>query len=117
MRLFLLVAGAAALLAACSMGVMLPGAIISEQGNVLEFKIEVARRSGAVSAHDPKTGERFSGNYVAIVMGSNIANTNAYLTGDKGTTLNCQMKIEGGFSPHGIGGCTDQRGGRYRLQF
>jgi hypothetical protein len=87
----------------------------------------------------PKTGEHYAGNYVGILeavggssvtvssagnvgatsfgLGSNIANATAYLTGDKGSMMNCEMKIEASISPHGIGGCTDQRGGKYRMQF
>jgi hypothetical protein len=120
--------------------IMLPGQIYSEQGKVLEFQIERARRTGAVTAFDPQTGEHYSGNYVGILeavggssvtvnsagsvgttnfgLGSNIANATAYLTGDKGSMLNCEMKIEASIiTPHGIGGCADQRGGKYRLQF
>jgi hypothetical protein len=55
--------------------------------------------------------------FQSVEMGSNVGNATAYLTGDKGSSLNCQMKIEAGFSPHGIGSCSDQMGGRYRLQF
>jgi hypothetical protein len=129
---------AATSLSACAGG-MIPGQIYSEQGKVLEFQIEKARRTGAVAAFDPQTGEHYAGNYVGILeavggssvtvssagnvgatsfgLGSNIANATAYLTGDKGSMLNCEMKIEASISPHGIGGCTDQRGGKYRLQF
>jgi hypothetical protein len=57
-----------------------------------------------------------SGSGVASV-GSNIANATAYLAGDKGTMLNCEMHIEAGLSPHGIGGCSDNKGKNYRLQF
>jgi hypothetical protein len=126
---------------------MLPGQIYSQGGKVLEFQIEKAHRSGAVTAYDPSNGERFSGRYVGILervsgtsttmahvgtssgasasgvgfgsssVGSNIANATAFLTGDKGNTLNCEMKIEAGFSPHGLGVCTDQKGAQYRLQF
>jgi len=129
---------AAVSLSAC-VGGMIPGQIYSEQGKVLEFQIEKARRTGAVTAFDPQMGEHYSGNYVGILeavggssvtvspagsvgttsfgLGSNIANATAYLTGDKGSMLNCEMKIEASISPHGIGGCTDQKGGKYRLQF
>jgi hypothetical protein len=129
---------AAISLSACAGG-MIPGQIYSEQGKILEFQIEKARRTGTVTAFDPQTGEHYSGNYVGILeavggssvtvssagsvgatsfgLGSNIANATAYLTGDKGSMLNCEMKIEASISPHGIGGCTDQRGGKYRLQF
>lgn len=124
------------------MGTMLPGQIYAPSGRVLQFEIEKARRSGAVTAYDSVSGERFAGKYVGLLetvrststavaqvgttngvgfesseTGSNIANANAYLTGDKGTSLTCQMKIEAGFNPHGLGVCSDQKGGQYRLQF
>ena len=51
----------AAVLSACAGG-MIPGQIYSEQGKVLEFQIEKARRTGAVTAFDPQTGEHYSGN-------------------------------------------------------
>jgi hypothetical protein len=53
------------------------------------------------------------------LVSSNIANANAFLKGDKGTMLTCVMKIEGAVvsSPHGIGGCNDNLGKKYRLQF
>lgn len=130
------------LLAGCSGGTMLPGQLYSQSGKVLEFQIEKAHRSGAVTASDPSTGERFSGKYVGMLetvrasnsafiqsgtrsgtgfssaeIGSNIANATAYLTGDKGSSINCQMQIEAGISPHGIGTCTDTKGTKYRLQF
>lgn len=135
------------LLSACvTPGQMLPGTIVAEDGDVLDFQIEVAKRSGKVAASNPRTAEQFSGTYVGILervtsfssgyaqasgMGgsvtasgfgssrasSNIGNASAFLKGNKGTTLNCEMQIEAGLNPHGIGQCTDQRGGRYRLQF
>jgi hypothetical protein len=128
-------------LAGC-VGGMIPGQIYSEQGKVLEFQIEKSRGAGAVTAFDPATGEHYAGNYVGIrevttttsgafvqsgntfatgtgfgTIASNMATSTAYLTGDKGSMLNCDMQIQAGFSPHGIGGCSDQKGGRYRLQF
>lgn len=126
----------------CGGGTMLPGQIYSKSGKVLEFQIEKAHRSGAVTAYDSSTGERFTGRYVGLLetirgsntafvqagsasavrhgstaIGSNIANATAFLTGDKGSSLNCEMKIEAGFSPHGLGTCTDNRGAQYRVQF
>jgi hypothetical protein len=134
----LLLCVAAFSLSGCADG-MIPGKIYSEQGKVLEFQIEKAGRTGAVTAFDLQTGEHYSGSYVGILeaiggssvtvtsagsvgttnfgLGSNIANATAYLTGDKGSMLNCEMKIEAAISPNGIGGCTDQKGGKYRLQF
>jgi hypothetical protein len=123
-------------------GGMLPGSIYSQSGKVLDFQIERAQRSGAVTALDRSTGEHYTGQYVGILetvrgsstsfaqagtvtgvgfqsmeMGSNVGNATAYLTGDKGSSLNCQMKIEAGLNPHGLGACSDQKGGQYRLQF
>ena len=142
------------LVVGCGIGTMLPGTIYSQDGKVLSFQIEKAYRTGAVTALDPATGERFSGTYVGILertttlsssflsgqtnvagtgfagtatstasgfgtgsVGSNIANATAYLAGDKGTVLTCEMLIEAGFSPHGIGKCSDNKGKNYRLQF
>ncbi|MEZ5762839.1 MAG: hypothetical protein R3D69_00355 [Xanthobacteraceae bacterium] len=130
----------AGLLTGCVTGGMLPGKIYSEQGRVLEFQIEKARRSGNVTAYDPASGEQFSGTYTGILpsaqmtstgisqvgqsiavgsrnafVSTNIANTAAYLKGDKGSMLTCEMTIEAGLSPHGIGTCVDQANGRYRL--
>lgn len=135
------------LLSACvTPGQMLPGNIVAEDGDVLDFQIEVAKRSGKVAASNPRTGEQFNGTYVGILervtsfstgyaqasgmggsvtasgfgsasAGSNIANATAFLKGNKGTTLNCEMQIEAGLNPHGIGQCADQHGGKYRLQF
>jgi hypothetical protein len=121
---------------------MLPGQIYSQSGKVLEFQIEKAHRSGAVSAYDPSTGERFSGRYVGIretiqgsdsifvqsgprsavgygskEISSNIGNATAFLSGDKGSSLNCTMQIEIGFNPHGLGTCMDAKGDQYRVQF
>lgn len=123
-------------------GGMIPGTIYSSDGKVLPFEIEKAHRSGSVRASDPSTGEQFLGNYVGIMertaitssgsvvagkvvasgfgvesIGSNTANATAFLKGDKGTMLSCEMKIEAGLSPHGIGACEDNHGGKYRLQF
>ena len=51
-------------------------------------------------------------------ISSNIANATAFLKGDKGTMLNCAMEIEASIgTPHGIGGCDDNLGKKYRLQF
>lgn len=134
---------ASLMVSACAAaGGMIPGTIYSSSGKTLQFEIEKAHRTGAVKAVDPSTGERFSGTYVGIMerisgtstafvsgqnrfasgfgtasIGSNIANATAYLKGDKGTMLTCRMRIEAGISPHGIGGCDDNRGGKYQLQF
>ena len=132
--------GSAMLLCAC--GGMIPGTIYSSEGKVMPFEIEKAQRTGAVRANDPSSGEKFVGTYVGIMeridvnssstvvsgsvvasgfgrgsIGANTANATAYLKGDKGTMLNCEMKIEAGLSPHGIGACDDNYGKKYKLQF
>jgi hypothetical protein len=38
-------------------GQMLPGNMITESGEVLDFQIETAHPSGAVTASNPRTGE------------------------------------------------------------
>ena len=135
-----------ALSACSSAGTMLPGTLVSEKGDILEFHIEKAMRTGAVTAFNPRTKEDFTGTYVGIVASStahnsgfatvygaggtvsatgfgntrvtsNIANATAFLKGANGTILNCSMQIEAGWSPHGIGTCTDQDSNGYRLQF
>lgn len=125
-----------------STGIMHTGTLAAQNGKVLPFEIEHASRSGAVRATDPETGEHFSGQYTGILetvsgrsntfamagnataygsrrssASSNIADANAFLSGDKGTTLTCTMKIEAGLSPHGIGQCQDNKGMSYQLQF
>lgn len=123
-------------------GGMIPGSIYTADGRVLPLQIEKAHRTGAIKAHDPSTGETFAGTYVGIKesygvstsgttisggalssnfgsgrISANTADTTAYLKGDKGTMLTCAMKIEAGFSPHGIGNCEDNHGRTYKLQF
>lgn len=138
----LLPLGVASLLCSCSAGGMIPGSIYSNDGRVIPFEIEKAHRTGAITARDPVTGEQFTGSYVGVKervdiatsgtviqgravatgfgsgsAGSNIANATAFLKGDKGSMLNCEMKIEAGYAPHGIGSCQDDQGRPYRLQF
>lgn len=123
-------------------GGMLPGKIYATDGRALDFEIEKAHRTGIVRATDRSTGENFTGTYVGLLervdvhtssttvrggalasgfgsgtISSNLANASAVLRGDKGTVLNCQMKIEAGFSPHGMGDCQDNHGRKYTLQF
>lgn len=138
----LAIAGALSVMVGCSGG-MIPGSIYSNDGRVLSFEIEKAQRTGAVKAKDPTTGETFTGTYVGVrervdvatsgtaISGwvvasgfgtgsaqSNMANATAYLKGNKGSMLNCRMRIEAAFfSPHGLGSCVDKQGRKYRLQF
>jgi hypothetical protein len=131
----------ALVLAGCAGG-MIPGKIYSDSGKVLDFEIEKSSGTGRVTARDNITGEQFAGEYVGIretisasssgvatagtrmatgfgssSVSSNMANATAFLTGDKGSSLNCQMTIQAGFSPHGIGDCSDKNGAKYHVQF
>jgi hypothetical protein len=135
-----LVPVAALLLAGC--GGMIPGKLYSDSGKVLDFEIEKSYGTGHVTARDNTTGEQFAGEYVAIretisasgssvaisgnrmatgfgsgTVSSNMANATAFLTGDRGNSLNCQMTIQAGLSPHGIGDCFDKNGIKYHVQF
>jgi hypothetical protein len=121
---------------------MIPGSIYSTNGKILQFEIEKASGAGSAKAVDSTTGEKFEGRYSsvrevvggtasALVSGqnrftasvvsapapSNLANATAFLKGDKGTMLTCSMVIQAGGSPSGIGDCTDNRGGKYKLLF
>ena len=49
--------------------------------------------------------------------GSSITNASALITGDKGTVLTCEMKIQAGIEPHGLGNCEGNKGKKYKLQF
>jgi hypothetical protein len=123
-------------------GDFLPGTITAQDGRQLQFEIERSRGAGAVKALDLRTHEQFAGKYVAIretvsgatnavitsgsssglgfehrAASSNIANANAFLTGDMGSSLTCNMQIQAAWSPHGIGSCVDQKAVNYQLQF
>lgn len=103
---------------AVPMGAMLPGALYTKEGRVLDFAIEKTTGSGAVTALDPVSKESFSGTYVAIMgADASTATATAYLRGDKGAALTCEMQIQPGDSPHGLGTCNDNRKRSYRLQF
>jgi hypothetical protein len=129
------------LLVGC-VGGMIPGKIYSDNGKILDFEIEKSYGTGRVTALDDITGEQFAGEYVGIretisassssvalsgnrvatgfgsgSVSSNLGNATAFLTGDKGNSLNCQMTIQTGLSPHGIGDCSDKNGVKYHVQF
>jgi hypothetical protein len=131
----------AAFVSGCAGG-MIPGKIYSDSGKVLDFEIEKSRGTGRVTALDNTTGEQFAGEYVGIretisstnsgvilsgnrttngfgssTVSSNMANATAFLTGNQGGSLTCQMAIQAGISPHGIGDCVDKAGVKYHVQF
>lgn len=130
------------LLAGCA--AVLDGTMYSlHEALVLPMPIEVSLGTGGISAFNPRTGERFQGTYVGIrdsevasVLGttylphgkflptvatgvrhSNQVSAMATMIGDKGTVLDCRMLIQAGWRPRGMGTCTDNKGGRYNLQF
>ena len=140
------IVGVAILLAGCAslLGTYLDGKIYSlERAIVLPMKIEVTYGGGEISATDPHTGEQFYGTYVGVrdsevasvfggtftpqggfsptvataVRGRSQVPAMATMIGDKGTVLDCRMLIQAGWRPRGMGTCTDNKGGRYNLQF
>jgi hypothetical protein len=129
----ILIAVAAIFLSGCAS--FLDGKIYSlERAIVLSMKIEVTHGGGQISASDPQTGEQFQGTYVGIrdssvaaafagsspafAVGSrNQVPAMATMIGDKGTVLDCRMLIQAGWRPRGMGTCTDNKEGRYSLQF
>ncbi len=63
---------AAVLLSAC--GTKLPGKFYElSDGTALEFQIERSYGMGGTYAQNPKTGEKFSGQYTAIAVGGGVA--------------------------------------------
>jgi hypothetical protein len=115
-------------------------------GTVLPMRIEKVwvfgqSGNGGISATHPKTEEKFTGRYSAVMQGgvsgsANIVNMYgqqvgtahygergrnasavATLTGDKGTIIQLQMQIVSGWSPHGVGNGTDNKGNQYQLDF
>ena len=134
------------LMSCASIGSMLPGVLVAKGGEVLDLQIEVAKRTGSMSATSRENGEKFVGQYVGFLDGysdstSSFSNgktsadgnystsshstssafgnaaATAFMTGDKGRTLNCDMMVDAGLHPHGMGNCTDQFGTAYRIQF
>lgn len=130
-----------ALLAGCAGG-MIPGKLFSvSEATTLEFQIEKSRGTGKMTATNPKTGEKFEGQYTGIMHGQRSTFTTGYnyqtgqtasatsispptyatargvLMGDKGTVIELFMEIQPGIKPRGHGDGTDNKGGRYQVQF
>ena len=55
--------------------------------------------------------------FTAASAGSDLSYATALFTGDKGTVLTCDMKIQAGLEPHGFGDCEGSKGKKYKLQF
>lgn len=131
------------MLADCApVGSWLPGQLYSNNGTMMTFAIQTAFHSGGMRAYNPQTKESFTGTYVGILPGarttgfevassgsglssasgfglvqSNIANATGFLRGSNETMMTCQMEIQAGLNPHGIGVCTDNHNNEYQLQF
>ncbi len=137
--LFLLLI-ATALLAGC--GVALPGKIYAlDDATVLSFEIETSYGTGDMRAHNPKTGETFTGQYTGTTKGGGYsygsavnwqtgqtvsgsvytapssANARGVLIGDKGTVIEMFLDIKPGLRPKGHGEGRDNHGRRYQVQF
>jgi hypothetical protein len=67
----------------------------------------------AGSAMVANTGSDFT----VAPVGSEISYATALFTGDKGTVLTCELKIQAGIEPHGFGDCEGNKGKKYKLQF
>lgn len=133
---------AAALLASCAGIMTIPGkAYALSDGTELAFTIQRSAGTGGMEAMNPKTGERFTGQYTATEIGggssivqltnwrtgsmttgrvntsSDSAIARGILRGDKGTVIDVHLDIEPGLMPRGHGEGVDNKGNRYQFQF
>ena len=104
-------------------------------GRQLEFSIQTSYGSGKMTARDPKTGEKFSGEYSAFYKGQesihgNVggvgvslnkrptgANASGILVGESGTVIRIYFEIKPGIRPTGHGKGEDQAGNEYDVYF
>ncbi len=117
-------------------GVMLPGRMYAHpSGRTLQFQIQTSYGNGRMTAADPVTGEKFSGEYsgfykgqeavmgsvgglgVSLVKPPTGANAFGILVGDKGTTIRLYFEIKPGPRPTGHGMGRDQAGKEYEVFF
>ncbi len=124
-------------------GQMIPGRLVNlGDGALIPLQIELSTGQGRVFGTHPKTGEVFSGNYTAIpdtrvtqyskdtllgpqttqqaVEVSTSVPATVLLLGDQGTVINLSLRIKPGNAyvlPIGYGEGTDNKGGKYNLQF
>lgn len=133
-------------------GTPLTGKLYSlKDATTLTFEIETSMGTGDMRATNPKTGEKFAGQYTGIRKSSTVllpagtgnkppspgesfvrglngqagdtlivpgyATARGVLTGDKGTMIELFMEIQPGLRPKGHGEGTDNKGGRYQVQF
>lgn len=137
-------------------GTPLTGKLYSlKDATTLAFEIETSMGTGDMRATNPKTGEKFAGQYTGIrksttvlmptqtasnqppspgeafvrgmngqlgtgnaaVIAPSYATARGVLVGDKGTMIELFMEIQPGLRPKGHGEGTDNKGGRYQVQF
>lgn len=123
------------------LGDMLPGKMFSlKDGNEYNFAIQVSYDTGAMTAFNPSTNERFSGQYTAIITSGGVsqgvakdswgmsagtvttvstatANARGILKGDAGTVIDVYLDIQPGNRPTGHGTGVDNKEVRYQIQF
>jgi hypothetical protein len=124
-------------------GEMIPGRLISlADGTLLPMQLELSTGSGRITAFNPVTNEKFSGNYTAVSedkyiqyskpsfwgsentvqaveMSSSVPAT-AIIVGDQGTVINIRIRIRPGNAhvlPIGYGDAEDNKGVKYNFQF
>ena len=136
LTMLLLLFGISAVFFVGCAGTALPGRIYAlPAGRTLQFHIVTSRGNGKMDAFDPKTGEKFEGEYSAFfkgqggvvgnVGGQNVllvkpptgANANGILIGDKGTTITLYFEIKPGLRPTGYGSGADKNGNPYEVYF
>jgi len=131
---------AALALAAC--GTAIRGKIYDlDDATILGFEIERSYGTGEMRATNPKTGEKFQGQYTGTYNGGGMstsqvtnwqtgqsatvntfhrptsANAGGVLIGDKGTVIEIFLTIRPGLVPKGHGTGQDNKGRRYQVQF
>ena len=88
-----------------------------KDGTELTFEIQRSYGTGDMSAQNPKTGEKFTGQYTATRVAGNYADAHGILRGNKGTVVNVTLEIQAGLMPKGHGEGVDNNGNRYQFQF
>ena len=123
-------------------GTALPGKIYArDDATVLTFEIERSYGTGEMRATNPKTGEKFEGQYTATPSNGGFSQGTAtnwqtgqtatvqtfaapskgsgrgVLIGDQGTVIEMYLDIKPGIRPKGHGEGRDNPGRRYQVQF
>jgi hypothetical protein len=120
---------------------MLPGKMFDlSDGTEMTFEIQKSYGTGLMTAYNPATQERFSGQYtatfsgggttrgtmtnssgesstVSIVSPPQSANARGILKGDSGTIISISLDIQPGLRPRGHGEGIDNKSVRYQVHF